>query len=558
MDPTVDQLKSAARRKHAEGTPEAIADAKRYIALARELESKEKIEATPPIGVDVAKAGGAGVVRGAAEAADFAEAAQPYLRAGLPMTVAMKLFGEKLPSAQAVDIPERTEPTMREMAAQATGGFSEYQGRSIPAQYAGTGGEFIGGAVAMPFASALRTGGGALARGAERISRSVGGSILPAIASETAGQVTKGTELEGAARLAAALGTPLAQAAITPYARKMAIGDPSEVQSYLRGSTRPQSVQALREAGVEDISAGQEIGSEQLMRLEGRLGPTTPAKSQLTRAVAKEAGIDLDADVLSASTVSANRNRLGDVFNQADDLAGGVPTQEEGMRAVNLVSSAEALMSEGTKVPKTLKDAANTIGNAFIDGAELNGATIKQVRAQLNKAIKQYAPAMDKQIELGLAEDLLDALDDMVVRQVSQTAPDFIPRLSTARQQYRAHLTMERALTGGGQQKASGLITPESLASAAGRREGVSYVRGTGTPLADLARASQEVLTPLPRVGEGGVRFEGGRIGSATKMLPSMIASRMQPTLPMSGTEAISTRLLERLARQTGGLLSID
>jgi hypothetical protein len=83
-------------------------------------------------------------------------------------------------------------------------------------------------------------------------------------------------------------------------------------------------------------------------------------------------------------------------------------------------------------------------------------------------------------------------------------------------------------------------------------------MRGTGTELAELARASQEVLSPLPAVSAGGVRDVGTLAQRATEVIPAMAARRMQQTLPMPAREAITQRLLERLGRQTGGLLAID
>jgi len=508
--------------------------------------------------LDPSKSLAAGALRSSGETIDFfGGLTQKILDLPLEITKKIQLLdlisptvkektGLDLGTSEDIAIPKRDPdaPTVRQKISEITGGFSEYQPQTVGGEFTGTLGEFLGGAATMPLGGLFR---------------STTSAVLPALASETAGQLTKGTEYENLARFAGALGVPIAQAGATPLLRRTAIGDPTEVQAYVKGSTRPESVDLLKQLGVEDISAGQKLGSEALMRLEGRLGPSLPSQGQLTRAVAKEAGIDTGDDVLQTFTVNANRKRLGAIFNQADDLAGGIPTQDEAMKAINLVSDAEALMSEGVKIPKVLTNAANTIGNAFADNTSLNAETIKQVRANINKAIKTYSKAIDKRIEYDLAENLLNALDDMVARQISTTSPQFMNTLNTARQQYRAHLTLERALTGGGQKKAAGVITPESLASATLQREGVSYTRGTGTDLADIARASQEVLTPLPRVAEGGIRFgPSGRAGQILDVIPSMYASRAQQTLPLNLRQAVFPSLFERIARQTGGLLSID
>lgn len=540
---TVSQLEDLAKLAYEQGD---IAKMRERFAQADQL----KIDQAEERGIvrEAGYSGGAGAIRGAAASTDFMGSILPMMQ-DLSQTAGAKIVGgarDLLGMDAPTQEPVMNRPpaqTFRELAAEKTGGYSEYQSPTTVGQYAGTIGEFGGGAAAMPIGGPLRA---------------IAGSVLPAIGSETAGQAFKGSEYENMARIFGALGVPTAQAIAAPATRRLAIGDPSEVQAYVKGSTRPQSVGILERAGIEDISAGQKIGSESLMRLEGAVGPSTPAISQLTRAVAKEAGIDTNAGALSANVISSNRNRLGDVFDKADDLSGGIPAQSEGMQAVNLVSDAEGLMAEGMKLPKTLTNVADTIGNAFIDNVPLRPETIKQMRAKLNQNIKTYSSAMDKQIERELAENLLETLDDMVVRQVSQTAPDFIPELNTARQQYRSHLTMERALTGGGSQKAAGRITPEALASATQRREGTSYVRGTGSDLGELSRASQEVLTPLPRVSEGGIRYDAGRLGLLRDVPKQMAARSMQDTIPMDLSGAIATRLLQRLPRQAGGLLSID
>ena len=539
-DLTSAQLKQLARSAYQRGDVEK---ARLRLRQAKEAELKEA-NARGGVG-EFGYSTGAGAARGAAATVDaIGPLAGGFVdivnRGGQKVAEILGL----VPEGTSTMAPKAPAPTVRDKVAELTGGYSEYESPLKIGQYGGTIGEFGGGAAILPIGGPLR---------------SVGSSVLPAIASETAGQATAGTEYEDMARIAAAVSVPAAQAALTPTMRRIASGPSADVKANITGSTRPQSVETLERAGVTDVSAGQKIGSEALMRLEDNLGPSTTAQTQLTQAVAREAGIVSDAGVISQSAIQSNLARLRDGFNRADDLAGGIPTQVEGMNAVNLVSAAEEMMSEGVKVPKVLVNVANEIGNAFVDGKVLNAATIKQMRAKLNKALKTYAPAMDKQIERELAEDLLETLDDMVKRQISETSPEFLDEFAKIRQQYRAHLTMERALTGGGAAKAAGIITPESLASATARREGVSYTRGTGSDLAELARASQEVLTPLPRVAEGGVRYgPSGNLGMVTGLIPRTAAGMMQETLPMPARQAISQRLLERLARQTGGLLNVD
>ena len=535
---TVEELRDAALTLSEQGN---AAGARKLLQKADMLEAQAAATAAaeaPTMIEDVAGAGAAGVSRGVTGTADFLQRLAPFMSAGLPMNIATALFGERLPTAQAVEEKPLALP-MRETAAELTGGATEYRGRTLPAQYAGTIGEFMGGAAALPI-------GG--------LARSVGSAVLPAIASETAGQLTAGTKLEGPARMMAALGTPFAQAAATPLMRRVAIGDPSEVRGYMAGTQRPQSVDLLRRMGVEDISAGQELGSEALMRLEGRVGPSTPARQQVTQAVLRETGTD--APLATPDVMKATRDRLGSTFDMADAMAGGAPTRAEGGRMIAALDEAEGAITVG-KVPNKLKDIVKDFGEASFAGDEIDPRNIAQTRRDLNKAMTTYASSGDM-INYELAYDLLQVLDDMVERQIQAIDPDMVAQLGQARQQYRSFLTAERALNRAGSDPASGIISPEALASAVRRREGVSYMRGTGSELAELARASQEVLTPLPAVSAGGVRDVGGLPQKIMDFIPARAAATMQETLPMPAREAISRRLLERLARQTGGLLSID
>ena len=524
---TVSQLEDLARFAYEQGD---IKRARKRLAQADALKASEA-QGRGTFG-EAGYAGGAGVVRGAAEVAQLGPTILDFMQAGLPAMIAEKVLG--------AEPTERVKgPTIPEQISEATGGYSEYRSPTTLGQYAGTVGEFAGGAAALPI-------GG--------VARSVGSAIVPAIASETGGQLAEGTQYEGLARLAGALGVPALQAAGTPLMRRLAVGPAEEVRGYMAGTQRPQSVDLLRSMGIEDMSAGQQLGAPQLMKLEGRAGPSLQAKQQLTQAALRQAGTQ--ADLATPDVIKATRDRLGGTFDMADAMAGGAPTRAEGGRMVEALANAEDAITVG-KVPNKLRDIVTDFGEAAFEGNAIDPRNISSTRTKLNKAMSTYASEGDM-VNYELAYDLLEVLDDMVERQIRAVDPDFVSQLGQARQQYRSFLTLERALNRAGSDPASGIISPEALAGATRRREGVSYMRGTGTELAELARASQEVLSPLPAVSAGGVRDVGTLAQRATEVIPAMAARRMQETLPMPARQAITQRLLERLGRQTGGLLSID
>ena len=168
--------------------------------------------------------------------------------------------------------------------------------------------------------------------------------------------------------------------------------------------------------------------------------------------------------------------------------------------------------------------------------------------------MSRYAKA-NEMINYDLAFEIKEALDNIVARQIPR---QLLPSLDNARNQYRAYLTIERGMSGGGAEVASGLLSAERLSGAVRNREGKSYVKGTGSELGDLARASQEVLTALPAVSAGGRRVEDNLFKFGKDLLPSTYARFAQETLPLSTSQAVFPSLFERIARQTGGLLNIN
>jgi hypothetical protein len=190
-----------------------------------------------------------------------------------------------------------------------------------------------------------------------------------------------------------------------------------------------------------------------------------------------------------------------------------------------------------------------------MDGTAISSQNIRGTRTKLNKAMTKYASDGDM-ISYELAFDIKNVLDDMVLRQIPNALK---PSLRNAQDQYRAYLTLERALNRAGGDAGAGLISPSALASATRRREGTSYIKGTGSEVADIARASQEVLSPLPTVMAGGERTIGNLpFKNILGLVPRTYANMAQETLPLNTRQAVFPSLFDRIARQTGGLLNIN
>lgn len=523
----------------------------RIASQAKMLEAQQaqqtRAERPAPL-VETAQALPPAMLRGASETAGFVSKALPALETGIQAGGLKLMQALGLAGKEDVQAAMPAAPTMQsqlpEAMARLTRGYSEQRAPAdnVPAQYAETIGEFAGGALAFPFGGPLRAAKQA---------------IVPALASESAGQVaqTYAPEYESQARLLAALGVPVAQVAATPALRRMAIGDPEEVRGYLAGTKRPESVQTLKSAGVEDISAGQQIGSEQLMRLEGRVSPTLKSQAQLTKAALREAGVT--GDVLATpSVLNKRRNELGAVFDLADDAVVLPPSMQEGSRMSMAVNDAMQDVTVG-KVPDRLVNIADKFINAAAGRIQISANDLSKLRTDLSKQLTRFAKEND-QVNYQLAYDMNEIVDDMIQRNVGTSSPELLDDLLKARKEYRSFLTAENAVNRAGSDASAGIITPAALASAARKREGVAVRRGTGTDLSEIASSAEEVLLPLPTVMAGGQRMIPSQVQSALELLPSMVARQQQGTLPLPLVPAMSAQLGEKLARQTGGLLAID
>ena len=524
----------------------------RIASQAKMLEAQQaqqtRAERPAPL-VETAQALPPAMLRGASETAGFVSKALPALETGiqaggLKLMQALGLAGKEDVQA-AIPAAPTMQSQLPEAMARLTRGYSEQRAPAdnVPAQYAETIGEFAGGALAFPFGGPLRAAKQA---------------IVPALASESAGQVAQAyaPEYESQARLLAALGVPVAQVAATPALRRMAIGDPEEVRGYLAGTKRPESVQTLKSAGVEDISAGQQIGSEQLMRLEGRFDPTLKSQAQLTKAALREAGVT--GDVLATpSVLNKRRNELGAVFDLADDAIVLPPSMQEGSRMSMAVNDAMQDLTVG-KVPDRLVNIADKFINAAAGRIQISAGDLSKLRKDLSDQIARFAKEPDP-VNYKLAYDMNEIVDDMIQRNVGASSPELLEDLLKARKEYRSFLTIENAVNRAGSDASAGIITPAALASAARKREGVAVRRGTGTDLSKIASSAEEVLKPLPPVMSGGRRtLDSKSLSMAQDILASMVARQQQRTLPLPLVPAMSAQLGEKLARQAGGLLAID
>ena len=542
---TVSQLEDLARFEYEQGNVE---DARKFLDQADRLQMSEARK-RGTLG-EAGYAGGAGVLRGAASAAQIGPTILDFMQAGLPAYIAEKVLG--------AEPTERVKgPTIPEQVSEATGGYSEYRSPTTIGQFTGTMGEFGGGAAMLPI-------GG--------LTRAVTQSIAPAIVSETAGQAAASyaPEYESLARFVGAIGAPLATESAKSAGRKLLAGE--EARLGREGSERARSIAALEEAGVP-LTAGQKLGSVPLMRMEGVEATDISTLEGISKQVMSLMGSN--APKATRSAMLERKTTLGNVFDRAEAIAGGVPAQTD---VTDMVKVAQRFQdASGDPMPRIVKEAIERIDEAASSGKPLSAEMLSDFRTRLSDVIETTMGDERAVAAMGAKE----IIDNIIERSVKGKDPELYRELVTAREQYRAYLTGMRALNRQGTDVRGGIISPKALSSAARIREGTKFLTGTGSPLGEFAFAAEEIASSLPAVIAGGGRgvrgaasglgavvgaqsgIEDALLGAAVgygapKALQAAIRSGPVQRGIMPPDQALQARLLERLARQTGGILSID
>lgn len=482
MEYTVEELKEAARKALEDNNEQA---AKRFVDAARRLEVEQAAKAakdarmtTPEKLQEGAKSLAAGGIRGAAETVGTVGNLASFIQE-LPMNIALRVMGKEPPKTVSKG------PTLREKAADITGGFSEYKSPTTFGQYLGTMGEFGGGSAVLPIGGPVRA---------------VAQSILPSVASETAGQLTKGTEQESMARLLAALGTPFATEALKSGARRLVTGPDALITR--EGAERAGSVGILQEADVP-MTTGQAVGSERLMRLEGVEATDLATTEGVTKQVMRLLGSD--AARATPKALAERKAFFGSVFDQVEEVVDEVATQSDVNNLKVMIDTFRDATDEN--IPKVIRELTSRIDDSFSKTAPISGEKIADYRTRIRKMIETAKG--DERATLGMAANEL--LDNILERGVGKIDSNLYNLLRDTRPKYRDYLTALRALNRSGSDPRSGLISPNALGTATRLREGTKYLTGEGrSQLGDLAFAAEEVVSSLPTVSAGGRRAVTG------------------------------------------------
>jgi hypothetical protein len=298
---------------------------------------------------------------------------------------------------------------------------------------------------------------------------------------------------------------------------------------------RQAAVDILSREGVP-VSAGQRSGSKALQYGESFLGDAPLAGGKATRAMDEQAEAFTNAIMKRAGAsgratpeaLQATQDRLGSEFkalSARNTLRADTQMAQDLGRVLNEYDI--VLPSEQKKIVGNL--ASDLVERIKKGGGTLPGEEYQTLRSRLTKAANK-AQNSDTQFADAL-RGMRDTLDDAMERSI---APNDAGAWGAARQQYGNLKTIEKAAAAGGENAAAGLISPAQLrmATSQGASNRSAYARGQGE-FAELARAGNQIMTPLPNSGTaqrnlltGGVAGVGGMTALSNPLMgAAMVAA---------------------------------
>lgn len=413
--------------------------------------------------VDTAKSFGSGVVNAALDLAET-----PQMLGGL----AAKGIEKGYSAATGQDLPENIVKGMQlglgatpspRGAVEAVAPIVDYETQTTAGDYGRTVGEFLPTAL----------GGGTRA--------AISYGVLPALASETAGQMTEGTRAEPFARLAAAVLTPTGEKALM------------RLISPAGGRLDDQHVKAVELLAKEGVipTAGQRTGQEATMYMEdateaGRQLVET-ARENFTRAALKRVGIDSSRatpDVLQEAT-----DRLSGIYANTIRAAESQAQKGDFKDAFRVVSKLRSNSTDG--VPEAFNKIVQQVRRSVKNGKPMNGVQLQNAHSNMSALSTQGGP-------VGVAaREMKDFLEGLVSRGLP---PEASQQWAQARKEWRNLFAVQKALEVGEAGK-KGIITPQRLDVATRQIfGGKSNVMGK-SELGELARAGSLVMKTLPNSG---------------------------------------------------------
>lgn len=425
-----------------------------------------------------------------------------------------------------------------------------YEPKTIPGQFASTIGEFAP-AAALPGSLAAR----------------VANTVIPAVTSETAGQLTKDTAAEPWARgIAGVAGGVGGAKLITPAA-------PASV-------ARQAAVAALERENIP-LTAGQRTGSRPIQWMESTAAdmPGSAGRAQQVQAAQRAAydraitervadrgqltarGVPEDVNLPDPRVATAGRQSLGDEYtrlSQRNQIRSD-PQLQSDLAAAQTNYERNVLPSQRTRDVEAVR---NDIVDRLVQGqGVLPGAEYQAIRSQLGTNARGAA----SQPYLATAlRDTRNALDRAMQRGLS---PQDAAAWALNNRRYANMKQIEPAVAGAGEN-----LSPARVAQTARSGRNAQYAQQQGD-LDELSRAASIVLKDLPQSGTaprtamqslfnipallsaGGGGLLGstlGPVGTAAGIAAPFAAARAvvsRPGQAYLGNQALSQRVRDVIAQ---------
>ena len=320
-------------------------------------------------------------------------------------------------------------------------------------------------------------------------------TVVPAIASESAGQLTKGTAAEPWARGAAGIvAGPAAAKLVTPAAPATA--------------ARRAAVDVLEAEGIP-LTAGQRTGSKPIMWAESTAGdmPGSAGRAQrmqaeqraaydraVTERVADRAeltarGVPEDVNLPDPRVATAGRQSLGDEYtrlSQQNQLRSD-PQLQRDLTAAQTNYERRVLPSQRTRDVEATR---NDIVDLLMQGqGRMPGDVYQATRSQLGTNARGVA---NQPYLAGALRDMRRALDDAMQRGLS---PADAQAWVLNNRRYANMKQLEGAVAGAGEN-----LSPARVAQSARAGRSGQYAQQQGD-LDELSRAASIVMKELPQSG---------------------------------------------------------
>jgi len=467
-------------------------------------------DAHPSVTSDVVKSGASGLARGALELAGFVpkvsaiahDAANKYVID----PVLDATFGKPKATAEpSIDINKLASPdSLQRGVEQVTGKF--YEPKT-------TAGKFVHSA-----AEAVPMGIAAPGSMAGRMASAVGSGL----ASEAAGQTTEGTKWEPWARIVGAfaggVAPMMAGRVVTPLPSNPA---------------RQRLVDVLNDEGVTSLTAGQRTGNKSLQYLESAASTAPGAgggatriqeegQRQFTQAAMRRAGQGLpDA---APEVLAQNNQRLGQEFRDLSARNNLAPDNQFVDDIVNAARNYRRVPdSQQRQMVQGYID--DIIGH--VNAGNMPGPQYQEMRSRLSRqanSLRQSDPTLSEALR-----DMRNALDGAMGRSIS---PQDQAAWQSARREYAAQKTIEKAASRAGEATAEGQIVPANLRNTVAAENRGAYARGEG-PFSELARAGSAIMAPLPNSGTAQRLNAFNLLNQATLGVVPAVAGRVVMSAPV-------------------------